>query len=88
MKWQNMYPFSQQGWEKFNHIFSTVYFRRTNHGGRRHENSMKSKLVGTERWLQCRLLWMTGLADDILSGQISFLTNDDPGDENVSDNEI
>ena len=26
-KWRNMYRFSQQGWENFNHVFSTVYFR-------------------------------------------------------------
>jgi hypothetical protein len=49
---------------------------------------MKSKLVGIGRWLQRRLLWMTGLADDIISGQITILTNNDPGDENLSDNEI
>jgi hypothetical protein len=35
-EWHNLYRFSQQGWENFNHVFSTVYFRRTNHGGRRH----------------------------------------------------
>ena len=34
MNLQNMHCFSQQGWEKFNHIFSTVYFCWTNHGGR------------------------------------------------------
>jgi hypothetical protein len=33
-KWRNLYRFSQQGFEKFNHVFSTFYFRRTNHGGR------------------------------------------------------
>jgi len=32
-KWRNLYRFSQQGFEKFNHVFSTFYFRRTNHGG-------------------------------------------------------
>ena len=51
-KWRNMYRFSQQGWENFNHVFSTVYFRRTNHGGRRHEGAIKSKLIGIGRWLQ------------------------------------
>ncbi len=28
-KWRNLYRFSQQGFEKFNHVFSTFYFRRT-----------------------------------------------------------
>jgi hypothetical protein len=66
-KWRNLYRFSQQGWENFNHVFTTVYFRRTNHGGRRYEGSSKSKIKPIGKWLQRRLLWMTGLADDILS---------------------
>jgi len=41
-KWRNMYRFSQQGWENFNHVFTTHYFRRTNHGGRRHAGAVKS----------------------------------------------
>jgi hypothetical protein len=55
-KWRNMYRFSQQGWENFNHVFSMVYFRRTIHGGKKHANAIKSKLVGIGRWLQRRLL--------------------------------
>jgi hypothetical protein len=66
-KWRNLYRFSQQGWENFNHVFTTVYFRRKNHGGRRHEGAIKSKLIGIARWLQRRLLWMTGLGDKILN---------------------
>jgi hypothetical protein len=60
-KWRNLYRFSQQGWENFNHVFTTVYFRRTNHGGRRHAHAMKSKLVGIAKWLQRRMLWMAGI---------------------------
>ncbi len=60
-KWRNLYRFSQQGWENFNHVFTTVYFRRTNHGGRRHAGTSKSKLLGIGRWLQRRLLWMVGI---------------------------
>jgi len=66
-KWRNLYRFSQQGWEKFNHIFSTFYFRRTNHGGKRHADSIKSKLVPIAKWLQRRLLWLTNAADNILN---------------------
>ncbi len=78
-KWRNMYQFSQQGRENFNHVFSTVYFRRTNRGGRRHEGAIKSKLVGIGRWLQRRLLWMTGIADQVLNnlGDDSLLGCDD-----------
>jgi hypothetical protein len=68
-KWRNLYRFSQQGFEKFNHVFSTFYFRRTNHGGRRHRDAKKSKLMAIGRWLQRRLLWMTGEADKILNIQ-------------------
>jgi hypothetical protein len=60
-KWRNLYRFSQQGWENFNHVFSTIYFRLTNHGGCRHATAMKSKLVGIARWLQRRFLWMVGV---------------------------
>ncbi len=65
-KWRNLYRFSQQGWEKFNHIFSTYYFRRTNHGGKRHADAVKSKLVPIGKWLQRRLLWLTGMGDNII----------------------
>ncbi len=77
-----MYRFSQQGWENFNHVFSTVYFRRTNHGGRKHAGTVKSKLLGIGRWLQRRLLWMTGISDQVLREQnnANLITNDDGGD--------
>ena len=61
-----MYHFSQQGWKNFNHMFSTVYFRWTNHGCKRHAGIVKSKLLGIGQWLQRRLLWMTGIADQVL----------------------
>jgi hypothetical protein len=64
-KWRNLYRFSQQGFEKINHVFSTFYFRRTNHGGRRHRVAQKSKLLAIGRWLHRRLLWMTGETDKL-----------------------
>jgi len=51
-KWRNLNRFSQQGFKKFNHVFSTFYFRRTNHGGRRHREAKKSKLMAIGQWLQ------------------------------------
>lgn len=65
-KWRNLYRFSQQGWKKFNHISSIFYFRRTNHGGKRHADAVKSKLVPIGKWLQRRLLWLTGMGDNII----------------------
>jgi hypothetical protein len=72
-KWRNLYRFSQQGCENFNHVFSTVYFRRTNHGGRRHAGGTKSKLIGIGRWLQRRLLWMVGIGKTLFSDNINAL---------------
>ena len=66
-KWRSLYRFLQQGFKKFNHVFSTFYFRRTNHGGRRHQEAAKTKLLAIGRWLQRRLLWMTKKADEILN---------------------
>lgn len=84
-KWRNLYRFSQQGWEKFNHVFTTYYFRRTNHGGRRHADAIKSKLMGVARWLQRRLLWMTGYGDRIIY-EHNINQNNDNGN-NSSDDE-
>ena len=47
-----MYRFSQQGWENFNHGFTTYYFQRMSHRGRRHAGAMKSRLIRVGRWLQ------------------------------------
>lgn len=53
-KWHNLYCFPQHGWETFNHVFTAVYFRQTNHDRRRHAGATKSKLVGIGKWLQRR----------------------------------
>jgi hypothetical protein len=74
-KWKNMYRFSQQGWESFNHVFSTFYFRRTNHGGIRHGGAAKSKLLGIGCWLQRRMLWMVGVGTEL------FSSNDNDADD-------
>jgi hypothetical protein len=51
-KWRSLYQFLQQGFEKFNHVFSTFYFRRTKNGGCRQRDAAKSKLLAIGRWLQ------------------------------------
>jgi hypothetical protein len=88
-KWRNLYRFSQQGWEKFNHIVTTYYFRRTNHGGKRHGHAAKSKLIPLARWLQRRLMWMTGVGDDVIHGQRTNVMNDiqQEGDQSSTDGE-
>jgi hypothetical protein len=76
LKWRNMYRFSQQGWENFNHVFTTYYFGRMNHGGRRHAGAVKSKLIRVGRWLQRRLSWMTELGDEIINRQHTTVNKD------------
>ena len=71
-----MYRFSQQGWENYNHVFSTYYLRSTNCGGRRHTGAKKSKLMGIGRWMQRRLLWMTGYGDNFFKEQNQVYIND------------
>ncbi len=85
-KWRNLYRFSQQGWEKFNHIFSTFYFRRTNHGVRWPADAAKSKLAGIARWLQRHLLWMTCIGDILITGN-NVNQNYDAGN-NSSDEDL
>ncbi len=86
-KWRNLYRFSQQGWEKFNHVFSTFYFRRTNHGGKRYVSAVKSKLIPIGRWLQRRLLWMIGYGDQIASGEFINEMSDQIIEQDGSDDE-
>jgi len=86
-KWRNLYRFSQQGWETFNHVFSTFYFRRINHGGKRYVQSVKSKLLPIARWLQCCLLWMIGYGNQIASGAVINDMNDQRMQEESSNEE-
>jgi hypothetical protein len=57
-KWRNLYEHSQQGWEAFNALLKTFFFRRAGRGGGR---GVRSKLKPIARWLQRRLLWMCGM---------------------------
>ena len=62
-KWKNLYVHSQQGWEAFNSLLKTFFFRRTGRGGGR---GLKSKLKPIARWLQRRLLWLCGMTGEDL----------------------
>jgi hypothetical protein len=58
-KWKNLYRHSQQGWEAFNSLVKTFYFRRTQHGGRSNAGrGRKSRLLPIGRWLQRRVVWL------------------------------
>ena len=54
--WGNLYEHSQQGWEAFNALVKSFFFRRTNHGGGRN----KTRLKAIARWLQRRAVHLCG----------------------------
>jgi hypothetical protein len=61
--WGNLYQHSQQGWEAFNSLFKTFYFRRTARGGAgNHGTGPKSRVLPVARWLSHRLMWMCGIS--------------------------
>lgn len=55
-QWGNLYEHSQQGWEAFNALIKSFFFRRTPRGGGR----KKSRLKPVARWLQQRMLLLCG----------------------------
>ena len=59
---RNMYKHSQQGWEAFNALLKSFYFRRTGRGGGR--GAIRTKLKPIARWLQRRVLWLCGLTEE------------------------
>lgn len=59
---RNMYRHSQQGWEAFNALLKSFYFRRTGRGGGR--GAIRTKLKPIARWLQRRVLWLCGLTEE------------------------
>jgi len=63
-KWRNLYRHSQQGWEAFNSLLKTFFFRRTGRGGGR---GVRTKLKPIARWLQRRMLWLFGLDESDMS---------------------
>jgi hypothetical protein len=56
--WRNLYVHSQQGWEALNFAVKKYWFRCTNRGGGR---GSKNRLVPLARWLQRRMVWMSGV---------------------------
>jgi len=59
--WGNLYDHSQQGWEAFNSLIKTFFFRRTGRGGAGNKGrGSKSRLRPIARWLSRRVIWMCG----------------------------
>ena len=57
---RNLYRHSQQGWEAFNALLKSFFFRRTGRGGGR--GVVRTKLRPIGLWLQQRNLWLCGLS--------------------------
>jgi len=89
----NLYKHSQQGWEAFNSLLKTFFFRRTGRGGAGNRGtSMKSKIIPIARWLSWRVLWLMGydynmVLDELLHVPQHQYNNDDAHSESSSDDE-
>jgi hypothetical protein len=60
-EWGNLYKYSQQGWEAFNSLIKSVYFRRTQRGGNGgKQDEANSRVVPVARWLQRKLFFLSG----------------------------
>jgi hypothetical protein len=60
-EWGNLYKYSQQGWESFNSLIKSVYFRRTQRGGNGGKrDELNSRVAPIARWLQRKLFFLSG----------------------------
>jgi hypothetical protein len=65
--WKNLYRHSQQGWEAFNSLLKTFFFRRTQRGGSVNGGKGgKSRLAPIGKWLQRRIVWLCGHDGDAI----------------------
>ena len=60
-KYRNLFRYSQQGWESLNATIKALFFKWTQRGGHGGKNSeATSKIKPIARWVQRRLLWISG----------------------------
>jgi hypothetical protein len=87
--WRNLYAHSQQGWEAFNALVKTYYFRRTNRGGAGNKGTgQRSKLKGLARWMQRRMVWFSGVTyEEMVAFYDQRNVDDNAGDEADNDQE-
>jgi len=91
--WKNLYRHSQQGWEAFNSLLKTFFFRRTGRGGATNQGrGRKSRLLPIGRWLQRRIIWLCGYTEECVDEFIvenpnaersAQITGEDEGNEDV-----
>jgi hypothetical protein len=71
-RWKNLYRYSQQGWEAFNSLLKTFFFRRTGRGGATNRGrGRKSRLLPIGRWLQRRIVWLCGHSEAVVDAFIA-----------------
>ena len=76
--WRNLYSHSQQGWEAFNSLLKTYYFRCTARGGAANKGlGEKLKIRPLARWLQRRLMWMYGKSFKEMEDAVKTFTHVD-----------
>jgi hypothetical protein len=63
IKYRNLYRFSQQGWEAYNHLIKSFFYRRTQRGGSKGRGSdlKASKMEPIAKWIVRNLFWQQGL---------------------------
>jgi len=80
--WGNLYDHSQQGWEAFNSLIKTFFFRRTGRGGAGNQGrGPKSRLRPIARWLSRRVIWMCGYDYHFIFEQTKKATQPVPVEE-------
>jgi hypothetical protein len=60
-EWGNLYRYSQQGWEAYNSLIKSVYYRRTQRGGHAgKKDAVSSRVVPLARWMQRKMFFLSG----------------------------
>jgi hypothetical protein len=67
VKYRNLYRFSQQGWEAYNHLIKSFYYRRTQRGGAKGRSGefKVSKMEPIAKWIVRKLFWQQGLETEL-----------------------
>jgi hypothetical protein len=85
--WGNLFQHSQQGWEAFNSLLKTFYFRRTQRGGHSGTGA-KTKLKPVAWWLQRRMVWMMGTDYNTIVEYTSYNRSESNSDSDDQDGDV
>ncbi len=85
---RNLYKHSQQGWEAFNALLKTFFFRRTGRGGAGNRGTgIRSKIIPIARWLSRRVLWLMGYDYDRVIQELNAYSDDNNSDNDNNDSD-